>query len=116
MAFQRGIRVLAAGLIAMAAGAAVAAEDGKALYQQNCSKCHGEDGLAHTTRGYLYFARNFTSAGWQANHSDDDIYDTISNGPGWWSVMPAFKETLSEADRRALVRVVRGFAPTAGSR
>jgi mono/diheme cytochrome c family protein len=85
--------------------------DGQALYKDNCSKCHGDNGMAHTTRGYIYFARNFTSAKWQASRSDEDIYNTISNGPGWWSVMPVFKKTLSEDERRALVKVVRGFAP-----
>lgn len=112
MVRKQGMLALVTWLMASAASA----DDGKSLYQTNCSKCHGDDGFAHTARGYLYFARNFTSPGWQANRSDEDIYDTISNGPGWWSVMPAFKETLSEADRRALVRVVRGFAQPSGGR
>ena len=86
------------------------AADGNAVYSDNCAKCHGDDDKAHATRGYLYFVRNFTNLHWQARRSDDDIYNTISNGPGWWSVMPVFKKTLSEDERRVLVKVVRGCA------
>lgn len=90
-------------------GNAWADPDGQALYKDNCEKCHGDNGMAHTARGYMYFARNFTSAKWQAKRSDEDIYNTITNSPGWYSVMPAFKNRLSDDERKALVKVVRGF-------
>lgn len=83
--------------------------DGPALFSSNCSRCHGTDGRGHTLLGRLYHVRDFTDAHWQAGVSDDDIYHTISNSPGRWSVMPAFKSKLSEDERRALVRVVRHF-------
>lgn len=105
-------RKLAFGLFATLLIGISHADDGKTIYQDNCQKCHGENGNAQTTRGYLYFARNFTSASWQAKRSDDDIYNIISQGPGWWSVMPAFKNRLSEDERRALVKIVRGFSQT----
>lgn len=98
----------------MLTGATWAASDGKALFKENCEKCHGSDGQAHTSRGYLYLARNFTSPQWQARRSDEDIFNTISNSPGWFSMMPAFKDTLSVSDRQALVKVVRGFNQDAG--
>lgn len=104
------LRKTLAGLLFCTVPVFALADDGKALYEQHCSKCHGDDGLAHTARGYMYFARNLTSASWQLGQTDDDIYETISNGPGWWSVMPAFKNTLNDAEIHQLVTVVRGFA------
>lgn len=89
------------------------ADDGATLYQDHCRKCHGRDGQAHNFRGYLYFARDFTDAAWQARHSDDDIYRAISDSPGWYSVMPAFRKRLTEEERRALVQVVRRFGQPA---
>lgn len=80
-----------------------------ALFREHCQKCHGEDGTAHTVRGYLYFARNLSSPGWQDRRTDEDLFRLISNGPGWWSVMPGFKDRLSEAQRRELVQTVRGL-------
>lgn len=95
--------------VCMLTGVAWAAPDGKALFKENCEKCHGRDGQAHTPRGYLYLARDFTSPSWQARRSDEEIFNTISNSPGWLSMMPAFKDTLSVSDRQALVKVVRSF-------
>lgn len=94
----------------MAANVAMAEPDGKVLYKENCRKCHGEDGQAHTFNGYLYFAKNLTNPAWQTKRSDEDIFRIISDSPGWYSVMPAFKKRLTEEERRALVKVVRGLA------
>lgn len=103
------LRNLALACAALALSGATLADDGKTLYQDNCRKCHGADGKAHTARGYLYFARDFTSPDWQARRSDDEIFRLISDSPGWWSTMPAFRKRLTEDERRALVRVVREF-------
>lgn len=94
-------------LLALAAGTAVAA-DGPALYKEHCAKCHGDTGQADNWRGYLYFARNFNSAKWQARMSDDDILEEINDGP---RIMPAFKDSLTAEEKQALIQVIRGFAP-----
>ncbi len=94
-----------AGLL-MGAAVAQAEPDGQELYRHNCAKCHGEDGHATTWRGYLFFARDFTDPAWQDKHSDGVILKRINKGPGF---MPAFADRLSDSEREALVRVVRGF-------
>ncbi|MCC2637583.1 MAG: cytochrome c family protein [Moraxellaceae bacterium] len=91
----------------------VLAEDGKTLYQDHCRKCHGSEGNARTARGYLYFARDFTRPAWQARRSDEEIFRIISEGPDGWSSMPAYSKRLSDAERRALVKVVRDFGKSA---
>lgn len=104
-------KLLLACAIATLAGAAMA-DDGQTLYQDNCRKCHGTDGTARTARGYLYFAQDLTRPAWQARHSDDDIFRLISDGPGGWSAMPAYRKRLTDAERRALVQTVRAFGTT----
>ncbi|RZU47892.1 cbb3-type cytochrome c oxidase subunit III [Fluviicoccus keumensis] len=90
-------------LLTTAAGAAV---DGPALYKEHCAKCHAETGQADNWRGYLYFARNFTSPAWQKKMSDNDILEQINDGP---RIMPPFRDTLNSEQKAALIKVIRGF-------
>ena len=83
-----------------------AAVDGPARYQENCAKCHGVSGAADSFRGYLYFARNFTSGDWQRAKSDAYILDKINSGP---RIMPSFEGSLSAEEKQALIQVIRGF-------
>lgn len=80
--------------------------DGSALYQENCAKCHGVFGAADSFRGYLYFARNFTSGDWQRAKSDAYILEKINSGP---RIMPSFEDSFSVEEKQALIQVVRGF-------
>lgn len=104
------LRQTALALLATAFIGQAQADDAITLYQENCAKCHGANGQARTTRGYMFFAKNLTNANWQKGISDEELYNVISNGPGWYSVMPAFRKSLSEAERRQLVTVVRSFS------
>jgi mono/diheme cytochrome c family protein len=97
---------LAAGLLLSASLPAAAEVDGKQLYQQNCVKCHGENGRANTLRGWLSFAQNLSKAKWQERNSDEDIIAAIQEGPG---AMPAYAEKLSADEQQALVQYVRGL-------
>lgn len=103
---KAGIKILA-GLFLLAGSTHCLAADGAALYKEHCAKCHGDTGHADNWRGYLYFARNFTSLKWQAKMSDADILEEINEGP---RIMPAFKETLNEEEKQALIKLIRGFA------
>lgn len=76
------------------------------LYQEHCAKCHGESGAADNFRGYLYFARSFKNKEWQNKRTDAEILEDINKGP---RIMPTFEKTLTEEQKNALVRVIRGF-------
>jgi len=65
----------------------VTAADGVALFENNCSMCHGKDGTGRPNwkaKGQP----DLTSANWQKSHSDAQISETIKNGKGRY--MPSF--------------------------
>jgi cytochrome c oxidase cbb3-type subunit III len=66
--------------------------------------CHGKDGQAKTFKAKFNHARNLTDAKWQAEVSDERIFNSITNGKG---KMPAWGKKLSEAQVNALVAYVR---------
>ena len=81
---------------------------GAALYQANCARCHGVDGLgggpdAATTQ----FPPANLRSGHLLQHTDADIFIWISGGiPGG---MPAWSGSLSETDRWNLVNYLRAI-------
>jgi len=80
--------------------------DASALYQQHCAKCHGANGKGIESLQ----PPDFTDAKWQASRTDKEFIDSINNGK---NIMPGFKDALSAAEVRALVKHVRAFAPGA---
>ena len=90
--------------------AAESTAQGRELFANACSRCHGADG----TGGFPVSPggpspRNFRDHGFHVSHSDDQIKQTIVNGKG--TAMPAFGATFDEAQLRALVTQVRSFDP-----
>ena len=80
--------------------------DASTLFARNCAKCHGKDGRAKTFRGKLTGARNLTDAEWQANVSDERLFNSITNGRG---KMPSFGKKLTSAQIESLVAHVRSL-------
>jgi cytochrome c len=87
-----------------------------ALYARLCAPCHGVDGRGDGEGAYLLVTppRNFHTARyrlvstWTHRPTDDDLFETITRGiPG--TPMPSWA-SLPEADRRALVGIIKGFA------
>ncbi|HEY0429032.1 MAG TPA: cytochrome c [Pyrinomonadaceae bacterium] len=68
----------------------VQAKDGAQIYAASCSRCHGTDGRAQTSKGRQTGAKDLTSAKWQPNEAR--AIRAITNGKGR---MPGFKGTLS---------------------
>jgi mono/diheme cytochrome c family protein len=78
--------------------------DAATLYKKNCASCHGKNGQAKTFRGKLLNAQNLTDSAWQAEVSDEHIFNVITNGH---KKMPSFGKKLSEEEINSLVDYVR---------
>jgi mono/diheme cytochrome c family protein len=87
---------------------------GRALYQQHCQVCHGVSGLGDGPLGLSLNPRpaDLTLHTIPGVHSDGKLYDWITNGYAG-SVMPAWKERLSDTHRWDLVNFLRTMAPSA---
>ena len=87
------------------------AADGKALYEKDCTKCHGADGKGDTKMGKKYGAKDYTDAKVQAELKDDAAFKAIKEGykdkDGKVVMKPA--EGLSDDDIKALVAYLRTF-------
>ncbi|HYH86668.1 MAG TPA: cytochrome c [Pyrinomonadaceae bacterium] len=80
--------------------------DAAALYKKHCDTCHGKDGRAKTFKAKFNHARDLTDAQWQADVTDERLFNSISNGKG---KMPSFKKKLTEPRIESLVVYVRGL-------
>jgi mono/diheme cytochrome c family protein len=78
--------------------------DAKALYTSACATCHGKDGQAKTFKAKFNHTRNLTDAKWQAEVTDERLFNSIHNGK---EKMPAFGKKLSDTQINALVAFVR---------
>lgn len=80
---------------------------GRGIYQDNCAVCHKEDGTGGkmTIEGKSLNVDNLTSEKIK-KFTDDKIIGYIYNGVDDEG-MPAFKDELSEAEIREVVRYVR---------
>src|SRR6266403_2886644 len=87
------------------ANAPNAAQKGRAIFEQNCISCHGEDGKAQVN--VMSHAADLTDPDtWKRGHSDADIFNAIKNG-GIES-MPPFKAQLSDDQIWLLVAFIKG--------
>ena len=96
--------LLAASLGAQAPAKSV--DELRAFFAQNCVKCHGPDGSAHSPEGKKLGGFDFTDAKKAAGETDADMEKTIRKGIFFGLVMPSFKDRLSEADIALMVKEV----------
>ena len=82
---------------------AAKAADGAAVYADNCSACHMEDGTGDRTQG----APNLADAVWLYGSDAASISRIVTEGP--YGVMPAWAGRLSDADVRAVATYVHGL-------
>jgi mono/diheme cytochrome c family protein len=78
-------------------------------YRRHCVSCHGSDGKSRTSKGRFSHARDLTDAQWQADVSDERIFNSIMNGRNVRGNMPAFANKLNEKEVDSLVGFVRGL-------
>jgi len=79
------------------------------VYRRYCVSCHGSDGKARTSKGKYSHARDLTDAQWQADVSDERIFNSITNGRNQRGNMPAFADKINEKEVDSLVSFVRGL-------
>jgi mono/diheme cytochrome c family protein len=88
-------------VVSYALSLSVAPEDialGESLFASLCSNCHGTVGTGGAE------APDLTDLSFLAEHSAEDIYDTLTNGTDG---MASFNETLNEEERWSLAAFVR---------
>lgn len=79
------------------------------MFRRYCVSCHGSDGKAKTSKGRFSHARDLTDAQWQADVSDERIFNSILNGRNVRGNMPSFSNKLNEKEVDTLVNFVRGL-------
>lgn len=82
-----------------------------AVWEANCSVCHGDDGRSQTEEGLKKKARNLADPKWLATVSDGRLTSSIQRGH---DKMPAFGRKLSPEQVKALVAEIRTL-PKQGS-
>lgn len=98
-------------MMATVAAWSARAEEGKALFEQQCAKCHGTDGKGQTKMGQKLGAKDYTDPKVQEALTDDAAFKAIKEGlkdkDGKSLMKPS--EGLSDADIKALVAYLRTF-------
>lgn len=78
-----------------------------AVFKQNCSMCHGDDGTGNTMRKVLPNIPNFTSLAWQVSQTEMAIVNQIDFGSQ--PLMPSFRYKLTREEIQGLAVYVRSF-------
>ena len=91
--------------------ASLFAGDAKALYEDQCAKCHGSDGKGQTKMGQKLNARDYTDATVQTNLKDEAAFKAIKEGlkaeDGKVLMKPT--EGASDEDIKGLIAYMRAF-------
>ena len=93
------------------------APDGKALYDENCRKCHGVRGTPPKTMKEKFPKIATFNNEFITKRSDDSIVKVLMKGVGKAEDMKSFKDKLSPEEMAAVAKYVRELAlkPAAAS-
>jgi mono/diheme cytochrome c family protein len=80
------------------------AEQGRAVYEARCTRCHGSDGAGRTRMAEIVEPPDMTDPAWQRRRSSARMIASVTNGRGQ---MPAFKKKLTRQEIAAAVAYVR---------
>lgn len=90
---------------------AVQAGDAKAIYEKECTKCHGADGKGDTKMGKKMGAKDYSDPKVQDGLTDEAAFKAIKEGfkdkDGKTLMKPT--EGISDADIKAVVAYMRTF-------
>jgi len=87
--------------LVLVTGAAFAAEDGKALYEQKCASCHGKNGVA---KPMAKGSASFNDPNWQKTATVESIAKVTMDGK---NKMPAYKDKLNADQINAIAAHVK---------
>jgi len=92
----------------------LAAEKSAVLFQELCSVCHGVGGKGDgpSAQGLEPKPADFTNCKTRAKDSDTVLFRIIKEGgqaAGRSTVMPSWKDSLSDQQIRELVKYIRGL-------
>jgi mono/diheme cytochrome c family protein len=78
------------------------------LYRQRCLCCHDGSGAGVSLRKTMPTLPNFTDKNWQAERTDEQLFNGIWNGKG--PFMPASHGQMTESEARDLVAYIRSMS------
>ena len=83
------------------------APDGKALYEENCRKCHGVRGVPPKAIKEKFPKVQTFDAAFLEKVSDDSLVKVMTKGVGKAEDMKSFKDKLSADEMAAVAKYVR---------
>ncbi len=107
-----GAVLLAGGMLVVSLAQPVRAEDGKPIFDKNCSTCHGPTGKGDGPAGKMLKPPPADLGTVTKGMSDADVAKVIKEGGksiGKSASMPGFKGKLSDDQIQGLVQYVKGF-------
>ena len=93
-------------LLASILALALAATEGKVLYETKCAQCHGKEGIAKPPgKG----SKNFSDPEFQTAWTEESIAQIAAEGKG---KMPGYRSRLSAEQLRAVAAHVKTLGPS----
>ncbi|MBI2822659.1 MAG: cytochrome c [Acidobacteria bacterium] len=102
-------------LLCFSTTAALAADDGAAVYKKMCVKCHGAEGKGDGPAAKMFKNQSMgdlSSKAEMGKLSDADLAKIVTEGGqavGKSKIMPAHKDKLSEAEIKAVVAYLKSL-------
>ncbi|SRR5579875_1010764 len=95
--------------LALALTSNASAADGKALYNDHCAKCHGDDGKGQTKIGQKLGVRDYTDPKVQESFTDEQAFKVLKEGLKKDDKTLMRPYDLSDDEIKAVIAYLRTF-------